>query len=150
MNCQMIRVISSPSSSTTVPSTLILLMIPLSSYGFCAAVRLTSRYPAGNRARSPAGVPSTSGTPCPVRRRRAESRADLRPHGGGVPHDGHATASVQLPLAAAAAAPSNHRVPSDTTAVRPDSTPFFSRNRPMRIFLIFLSALVLGVVSLTA
>src|SRR6476469_1300377 len=45
MNCQMIRVISSPSSSTTVPSTLILLMIPLSSYGFCAAERLTSRYP---------------------------------------------------------------------------------------------------------
>src|SRR4051795_2552549 len=45
MNCQMIRVISSPSSSTTVPSTLILLMIPLSSYGFCAAERSTHGIP---------------------------------------------------------------------------------------------------------
>src|SRR3954447_6237543 len=33
MNCQMIRVISSPSSSTTFPSTLIFDMAPLSSCG---------------------------------------------------------------------------------------------------------------------
>src|SRR3954468_19598689 len=61
MNCQMMRVISSPSSSTTVPSTLILLMFPLSSYGFCAAEHLTSRYPAAPGLPAPGPHPSEVG-----------------------------------------------------------------------------------------
>src|SRR6476661_6733731 len=64
MNCQMIRVISSPSSSTTVPSTLILLMIPLSSYGSCAAERSTH------------GIP-TLGRPCPPVRGRERRRSEV-------------------------------------------------------------------------
>src|SRR3954466_9811381 len=67
MNCQMIRVISSPSSSTTVPCTLILDMTPLSSYvsraGGTPAVTVAGGIPYSCTGRDSGR--GEAGTPCP-------------------------------------------------------------------------------------
>ncbi len=67
MNCQMMRVISSPSSSTTVPCTLILAMRCVLQTG----VVLTSRYSGRN-------MPSPSGRPRPSLQGMTESRTPTR------------------------------------------------------------------------
>ncbi|MEP6853765.1 MAG: hypothetical protein ABJA87_14095, partial [bacterium] len=53
MNCQMMRVISSPSSSTTVPSTLIFDMPGASGASVGDRDSFTSRYPGARLGRNP-------------------------------------------------------------------------------------------------
>src|SRR3954464_4173111 len=97
MNCQMIRVISSPSSSTTVPSTLILLMTPLRRTGPARQNACGQGIPRQNARRNrPLSTPRGAGS-CPANRLGARFRRFDQPGSADNPSlgDRHAQSSAR-------------------------------------------------------